>query len=648
MEFIKSFLRKIDIFGVPYAFKYKSEDKYTTPLGGFVVILFISATIILGVYYFIPFYNRNNFTAVYYTLKTAQADMINFDESKTGLAFGLNCWTGNDGTTAQQLFKIDYKYIYWKLEDNNYNRDISALGIHPCTKKDFYNDFNETFDSSKIYDYQCLDNPSTTIEGIWTSEIFSYFQFEVNAKNNSKELLNKIDNYLHENDCKFQIFYSDHTVDINDYHTPIKSYVEAIFIQLNPTLSIRRNLYFMNQYLFDDDYLMWVFPDDDEEFSTKKTLFSRYEEYSLFQGLERNKNYTDYLNFVKLYIRADTKLTEVKRRYQKINEFCADASSLLITLYELLIIIFEYLNTFWSEQSLSKNIFFFKDFDDKLNINDKTEKIRELLYVTNGNKNNLKHEHKILNTEISEKPNTIQIFQEEKVLNTSKKGKRSTKNTQNYNNILTNNEESLTDIDYNNEKLSNSYRGREYNLNSKNNINEMNYIKKSRKNDIYQSTQFTENNLYTVTKDKETSYEENEEEDIKYDYNLFHKIRTLICKFCLSKELKIKNDLTEKANSILDSKLDIVLYVRNMMLLDIMNEMFIDSETKEILNFLARPVVSLKHNEENELALFCHKYEKTDFEQFYKEVIQLSNKTDKRKEDIKLISICNRHLNKYI
>ena len=115
----------------------------------------------------------------------------------------------------------------------------------------------------------------------------------------------------------------------------------------------------MNQYLIDDSYLFWVFGDDTDARS-KKTLFSKYEEYSLFQGVNRNENSSDYLNYAKVYIRADTKKTEVKRKYQKVMEFYADASSLLIALYEILFIIFNYINNFWAEQTLSKKLFFLK------------------------------------------------------------------------------------------------------------------------------------------------------------------------------------------------------------------------------------------------------------------------------------------------
>ena len=349
--------------------------------GGLFVLLFIGVTLFIGIYYFIPFYNRKNYITVYYTLKMDKTETINFGESETAFAIGLNCRAGSDGTIATDLFRVDHKYIYYKLEEE-YLKNTDILGVHKCTKQDFYNRYDETFDGSVIYNYQCLNDNTKRIEGIYTSPLFSYYEFDVYAKNNSKELLEKITNYLTESDCKLQMYYSDNTVDITDYNNPIKSYVEAIFIQLNPTLSIRRNIYFINQYLIDDNYLFWVFSDDTDARS-KKTLFSKYEEYSLLQGVNRNEGSSDYLNYAKVYIRADTKKTEVKRKYQKVMEFYADASSLLIALYEILLIIFNYINNFWAEQTLSKKIFFFKDLKESgLNSQKISAQIYELLEIT--------------------------------------------------------------------------------------------------------------------------------------------------------------------------------------------------------------------------------------------------------------------------
>ena len=400
----------------------------------------------------------------------------------------------------------------------------------------------------------------------------------------------------------------------------------------------------MIAYLYDDNYLMSVFTDG-EEVCTKKTLFSRYEEYSLFQGLTRQKNATDYLNYIKLFIRADTKKTEVKRRYQKINEFYADASALLITVYEILIIILELINNFWAQQSLSKKIFFFQDFDHKLHINDRKEKIQELLSTTNLRINN----DKILRKKtydanfIKYKNNKVDDLKNEKDIYPLKTKKYSSNNL---NNFFVQSEETLVEIENGYQKLSNSYIGREIRITEKNNLDSN---RQSRNNDICETNAFTDNNVITTNssnKDKDSDSGEKSEEKIKYSYNLFDKIRGLIiCKCCLSNKLKIKDDLTEKAMNLLDSKLDIALYVRNMMLIDIMNKILLDPETRDIVNFLTRPIISLKRDaEEKELSLFYHRYNEADFEKFYKEVIELSNKEVKQKEDIRLLSICNNHL----
>ena len=50
-----------------------------------------------------------------------------------------------------------------------------------------------------------------------------------------------IDEYLRSNDCKLQFYYIDITIDLGNYEEPIKPVLNSIFIQLNPTLFIKRN-----------------------------------------------------------------------------------------------------------------------------------------------------------------------------------------------------------------------------------------------------------------------------------------------------------------------------------------------------------------------------------------------------------------------
>ena len=663
MKSIKSFLRKLDVFGVPYSFKYRDKEKYTTALGGLFVVLFIAAALFMGIYYFIPFYNRKNYTTVYYTLTMAKTEVVNFGVSETAFAIGLNCWTGNDGTVASDLFRIDHKYIYYKLEEE-YKKNTDMISTHQCTKADFYNRYDETFDGSSIYNYQCMDDSDRGIEGIFTSPIFSYYEFDVYAKNDSQALLDKITDYLTENDCKLQIYYSDNTVDISDYEEPIKSYVEAVFIQLNPTLSIRRNIYFMNQYLYDDNYLIWVFGDDDDA-RYIKTLFSRYEEYSLYQGTNRAKGSSDYTNYAKVYIRADTKRTDVKRKYQKVMEFYADASSLLIALYDVLIIIFNYINQFWAEQNLSKIIFFFKDLEESgLNVKKRGAQIQELLDITgaaaspsktsqknsskelliyrNDNSKNLKKKD---SKDIDSLQEEVQIYNAKKGKNPDKREKENEKTKPTGKKSKAKNKGRNNENDYyddysdNYEKASSNYKGREskssfnikYNMNMKN------------------SNKYKYNSKYDDYNESRTEYSNEGEEEfrpekVEYDFNICEVLGSTVCRCCQSKELKVKYNLNQKANSILFSKLDIVLYVRNMILLDIMNKTFLGTGIKDVINFLSRPIISLKGKEKNELQIFYNKYKPSDFDKFYNEIGELAQKSEKRNEEKLLISLTNQHL----
>ena len=620
MREIKSFLRKIDVFGVPYNFKHQDQEKYTTALGGFFVFLFICAALFMGIYYFIPFYNRKNFTTVYYTLTMSQTEQVSFSTSRTVFSVGLNCYDGADGTKATDLLKVNHYYVIKALQPNNkYEKTFVNLNTHTCTKADFFNDYDETFDGSEIARYQCLEDYSNSMEGIFTSPLFCYYQFEVVAKNSSKELLDKIEDYLQGNDCKLQFYYVDNTIDIDDYKNPVKSYIEANFIQLNPTLSPRRNIYFMNQYLFDDNYLMWV-SGDEEEASSIKTLYSRYEEYSMFMGLNRTNTTNDLLNYAKVFIRAVTKRTDVKRRYQKVMEFYADASSLLIALYEILIIIFNYINNFWAEQSLSKKVFFFKELENNnFNINQKFDKIQELLDITEMSLN-------------EEKRNERDYYDNDKT-------------KEKYEEKKTSNKRSKDNNDYNNydDKYSSGHFGSEsesklnyrYNMNMKNR-------NRNRKNNLYKSSDLNESDYNTNKSFEEESFKKQE-----YEFNIFEVIAASLCKCCLTKNLKIKSELNEKANSYLYNKMEISLYIRNMMLFDIFNDIFVEPENKDIINFLCRPIITRKNSGKNDLSLYYKGYRDKDFSKFYNQITQIIEKSDKKSEELKLISLSNQHL-KYL
>jgi hypothetical protein len=358
-------------------------------------------------------------------------------------------------------------------------------------------------------------------------------------------------------------------------------------------------------------------------------------------------------------------------------EFYADASSLLIALYEVLIIIFNYINQFWAEQTLSKRIFFFKDLEENgLNLKKRASQIQELLDITGAvpspNKSSQKNSSKELlinkdnlNDLRKKDSNDIDALQDEDIkIYNSKKGKNAVQNNKYASKKEKENEKSKTtgkkpkendkrkesrnkESDYydeysdNYEKASSNYRGKDSrsSFNIKYNMN----MKNSNK------YKYKYNNDYGEYSESNTEYSKEPEEEFRpekvlYDFNIFEVLGSTVCRCCQSKELKVKYTLNQKANTILFSKLDIVLYVRNMILFDIMNETFLGTGIKDVINFISRPIISLKGKEKNELKMFYNNYKSSDFDKFYNEISDMTQKSEKRTEEKLLISLTNKHL----
>ena len=116
---------------------------------------------------------------------------------------------------------------------------------------------------------------------------------------------------------------------------------------------------------------------------------------------------------------------------------------------------------------------------------------------------------------------------------------------------------------------------------------------------------------------------------------------------CLPKYLERKKKLTEKANNLLNKKLDVILYVKNVLLFDIMNQTLIDQKRNGIINFIRTPTISTK-SEEKELSEFYKTYSYSDFERFNFEINELIQNPRLEKNEQNLISLCNKGLREII
>ena len=672
MEAILNFLRALDSFGIAYNFRYRDKNKYKTAIGGSFCILFLILVGVLGILTFIPFVNRKNYTIVYYTMNLAETEEVNIFKSESNFAVGLSC-EAKKGETRNILDLLNLKtsyVLFQKFLNGSYAKFNKPLITHKCTYNDFYNKYDGEFDYLGLSKYECISSKNFTIQGIYSNEIFSYFEFSVQAKNQSDQLLDTIESFLENNDCKVNFAYTDIIIDLDKYRSPITQYLNQIFIQLTPHLYIKRNIYFMNQYFTTDDNLMYIYGDLTPEIMP---LYSRYEEYSLYQGLNRKTNrLPNFDYFSKVYLRADLKKTIIKRKYQRLMEFYSSCHCLLNAIYKLLGILLNYINNFYGFHALSKFIFFFKELDDEnnFNINKKSNMIKEVLSIINSKGNildNKKSKKKdmekkdilSINKREEEDLEDIKDIQEVNLYNNNKK-KVQNKNSRNspiktmtFLTKETLEKEDNTKNDNNADENNNNYyqgKTQKYKLDQKrrkNNIRIRFNFRNNNENNLYSSEKMgTNNDKDSIGSNNTRKVDDNGQ--IKNTYNIFELFITQFFGCCLLNNLNIKNNAINKAKKILFKKLDVIKYIKNMILFERINQTNINDNEKILMNFFSRPIISVYTKEEkNEFEQFYENYEDKDFDNYYEQIIELANKSKKEEKDIKLLSISNEHLNAF-
>jgi len=520
-------IRTLDFFGESFTFRYYDEDKLSSKLGGVVFIGFMIIVFVYSIINSIPFVQKENFSLQYYTMNLNNTEEIKLAEAPTALAIGLTDDNMDNNTqyNISDLFELKVSFI---TKPKNGEKNKTNLNKHNCDNNiDFHSLHQKSFEDLKIHKLNCLnkaDLKNNGLEGIYTDELFSYYEISVESKYKDNETHSQIiNNYLTQYDCKLQFYYTDITINLDNYKNPYSSFLNSLFLQLNPTLIQKKNIFFMNYHLYDDDHFLHIF--DNKEKPINRTGLSRVEDYAIYKGLDRTTMKTeDYSIYAKMYIRVDNKTIEIKRRYQDFMEFFADTTALFSILLDVLGVIFAYYDRVIANHSISKKLFYFEGIE--------------------GNKFN-------------------QLRKLQKALSFNR----------------------MIDL----------ARGTTVGIPVK----------------IYSNNpnNSSENNVVNPINSKNTNDNNNKEGDlINYDtYNIFEMIWSFSSKCCKTKKFANKINLIEQSNDLIDDKLDIVFYIRNMFLFEYINKIYLENKT--IVNFLSRPIIYLNEEKKDKEKEKIIKYE---------------------------------------
>ena len=676
----KNLLKKADYFGVEFNFEYESKDKYHTKTGGIVFLIFMLISLIYTLITFVNLIQRKYLTVVYYKMQIPSTDSINFDNYTLTNAFSIVC-SGKNSNNFSDFFTIETNKVSLTQYNGEVQREKIQLNYSYCKNSHFYNKFNESVELYGLNTRYCFDDNNITIEGIYTDEVYKYVEITVYMSKTQPENFKEYYNLLTQNDCSFQIYYTNFAFDVNNFYNPVTPFIGNKFVKLQPNYLNKMELYFIQQKF--NSYENYLF---DNYHSKYYAGFSDISSFSLYKGEDRFETKPDaYDQIAKFFLRADTARNIITRKYMKLTEYAAGTSSLLSGLLIILKVVFRKVNRFYAVESILKKINKFKGINNqnykiinKLRNEFNTFQIRKIsrfveAYSQKQSCSNLSQAYKKNDNSPVNQPyigkNLTMKHSEKKneniynniafnKINFHRINSMNNNNHNNYNNNNNNNYINNGNITNNSDanKVQNSL------VNFKDNNEDFNLLflknhyssrtpkkslfligEKQKKNKINQFNQ-VENLKIKQLKHRRIS----RQEKLTFRFNLCEILSSFVCPCCLSKNLGYKIKLANIGKKNLDFQLDIFTYIKNNQTLEILTYVLLEPYQKTMLKFLSKPSISLVNNFNvlNQLNVdFNVDINDEELNEFCSMFKYLQNTNDKNNQEQRLFELINLEIN---
>lgn len=642
LKLLKSFFSHFDFFGVDYSFYYKNKQKYFSATGGIAFLIFFFVSLIYILLNINSLIKRTSMSIIYYDTPISETDSFSFDNYSIALSFGVTCGSYNEKinpTLHDDLFFLEFKYTKLTKEKGLKIKHKIDIPIKLCNHSNFYNEFNQSFDSLGLSKLYCPDFTNESIHGIYSDEDFSYYEIGVRSrKTHMSDYIYLFTNY----DCKLMLYYLNVGTNIYDYKKPITKAVDLQFIQLSPIEYNKLNVYFqLIKFSSDEKYFF-------ESYKTKYYVdYSRNELYNVYVGPDRFElKGNDYDNFAKIFLRADTQRKLVSRRYLKFYEFIANMYSLIKAVQFLISVFVIELNIFYSHQSVIKKIFYIKDsFNNNQmpkNFDLILDNYKNKYYEDKNNKiNNEKINHDGSSQFLQKQSNNLVL--ENNFINSPNKKLLTT-------NPIKHNKINLFDLNINQKNI-NKY------TNNNNLIdNSIYYTNKNQNNGIVsiekQNDSFLTKKATLFIKNKIEKFKlMKNKKNVNFDFNLIELIIIFLCPLLTWKKLKYKNNLLKIAKKKFIYNFDIITFFKNMQMVELMNYILLDKYQFVMFKFLSKPFISLNNKFDlfdNIVKSYKNDFSEDDVNQFKKGYRFLFKKDNKNEQEKKIFSLVTMEIDNII
>jgi hypothetical protein len=559
----KGLIKRLDYFAVTFAFRVDKYPKYGSVTGGIWFLIFLLFSLLYITIRFFDYISLSNTKILYIEKASNPGPKLNFKDND--FTYAIRLTFDNDSSLVNSeisdLFIIEHNFIN-RIDEKR----IKIKGdLRNCTDKDFFDRSNDypIFQKNKIQEFSCFDRQDNfTIYGDYNDNEMSYIEVLVSINPKYFQNYSLVEEIFNENQFKFTVYYIDTFNDVSNTAKSVFYKIESVYSYLDLNFYKRYNLDFQQFKFMEDKNLFY------NQFQSKSfiKLFEKEENISPIRNRGKSK-LEDRRRLNKFFLRAVNNIKIVKVSNQKIPDFLAGLSGLLVNMLVVLRILMTFLNSFEAKQSIMNKIMKYKDdvkLDNKVSLDYLNKKFKdESYYERRNNFLSQIEKEKNINSNFDSFEQEIEI-DNEKTINSNFDSIEQNQNEKKNSLFFNKNEEKI------NEKFREIEKGREK-KESFLNIGNDNEKKSSRASHF--GIDYLKNNPFSL------------------------KISDLFCFiFCCKSNNKNKK-IFDNAEKKFNHNIDLVTFMKKMQEIEILKFLLLDRDTLRLMNFISKPCISLSNKE---------------------------------------------------
>ena len=655
---LKKLIKSIDIFGTIISFRINNEYEYKSFIGGILTLIFILLSFGYSFYFFYFFITRKEINFIYSTKVVENNPSINLQEVGFNFAFGIQK-QGGGSLISETLKYFEYSIIMTIIEDTNI-QNIN-INYHYCSKSDFNNQLNHSFDICNLEGMLCpnWNNINYTVAGTYMDNYYKYITLNIKLSEYSINNINELTNFFQKNPIEMAIYFTDNAIHYENRENPMPIFLNYIFKSLDYNFHKSMEIILSLIEFKNDENVLFNNP--------KMRIGATFDNSVDSFHIVNDRNIEKEKLIGKMVIKTSPRVIQLSRTYQKLPNLIADLSGII---QEILMIIFFFINfierQMINNKLINKMLKFkgnkYYDVNYLINVFKKDKINSDIMNIINQKKfdykKNLNFNKGILqndSNEILNNESNIKI-KRNNFVNIDLKQIKSLKT--NYESYNYKNEQKNSIIDGNKVLKINDKNKKSFDpiysipsisltddnniINNDNNVFSTQRIKQTEENNI-EKILSTSPNIILKNNIKLNNNDINE--------NFYHisAICVIFSKvfFWCNKKIKKRNDFFTKAEKKIHYYLDIYNYIKKIQEIDLLIYCLFENDQSILFDFLSKAPIRIDNDKESIYNEFSKrqipfkKMTKEDLDIIYNSYRNIVNKDELIFENLKLLRLVN-------